>query len=72
MHHRAKIALAHSEQHGSIEFGVAAHAVVDAGMEGLSASVEPGFLRLVSVFNEDRSARPVLSFTRQVSAALQQ
>ena len=69
---RAEIPFAHPKQDGTIELGVTADAVMDAWMELAAVPIKPCLLRLVSVVDEDRSARPILALARQISASLQQ
>jgi hypothetical protein len=59
-------------QRSAVELGRAAHEVVDLRLERLAVRVVPGVGRHVAVVDEHVRRRPVLRFTRQPVAALEQ
>src|SRR5262249_10106281 len=68
----AEIPLAHPQQPGPVEFGIAADEVVYARMERAALLVVPGFLGLVLVVDENGLAIPVVVLPRQIAATLEQ
>jgi hypothetical protein len=67
---RAEILPAQAGQRGAVDFGVAAHEVMDARLEGLAVGAVPGLVRLVALLVEDDLRLPVLRLLRQIVPAL--
>src|ERR1700728_2716943 len=67
-----KVSLSEPQQNGSIYLAVAANEIMKAGMEALTIRAVPSLRRLIARIQEDRLAVPILAFTGQVAAALEQ
>src|SRR5579871_657124 len=68
----AEILLAQAKQRRTVHLRIAAHPVVDAGMERPSIPPIPGLFGLIPCIDEDRAGIPVFSFTRQKVTAFEE
>src|SRR5262249_26202971 len=68
---RREILLAQPQQYRAVHLGVAAHPIMNAGMEGTAVLVVPGLLGLVALLAEYRFGIPVLPLARKIAAALE-
>src|SRR5258708_23673001 len=67
----AEILPAQAKQRRAVHLGIAAHPIVDPGMERAAILAVPGLFRLILCVEEDGGGIPIFSFTRQKGAAFQ-
>src|SRR5262249_223922 len=72
MLHLTEVLRSHAQQRRAVDFWIAAHVVVNAGMKRVAVLVVPGFVGLVLVVDEDGRGTPVLLLARQVAATFKQ
>ena len=68
----AEVFAAQAEQGSAVNFGVAADAIVQAGMEGPAVAAVPGFHRLILAVDKNRFRAPVVALALEIVAALQE
>src|SRR5262245_18463732 len=66
-----EVLLPEAKKGRAVNLGIAAHVVVDAGMEFLAVLVCPALVRLVLLVQEDGLRAPVVLLAGKVSAALE-
>jgi hypothetical protein len=72
MFKRFKVLFAETRQCGTVDFGVAANEVMDAGTKWLSGIIMPEFSRFVPLAIKDGFWAPVLRLFREKITTLQQ